>query len=890
MTMVDRALETAAAGGLVLTVNRRLAGWLTTEFDRRMLQQGHSLWPRPDILPLQAWIAGCSRSLALEERVLSERQALRLWEEVIENDLAAHAGLSLLRITASARQAAEAQRLLLSHEVRDWDAQASEECRVFARWLHRWEERAARRGWLSLYHLPALLIEALQEGRFAPPSRLFLAGFDSLEPVILRLLAVLRRLGCDVEIEQPSQQAPPAGYRLCRAADPEDEVRRCARRVRYWLERQPDSRIGIVVPRLDAYRSRLHGALLAELDASGSLYPERGAPVNFSLGLPLDREGPVRAALTLIGLTGQVELADVGWLLRSPFVRGGREERLERARFDLVLREREQPVTTLARLRRQTERHGNLPDFVALLDRLLDWNRQQGRHLPGSWAERIANLLDAVGWPGDGALDSRNWQAVDRFLELLSEMASLDPVASPMARADAVALLARMARETEFQTDRSGFRVQVLGLLESAGQQFDHLWIMGLHDGALPVAPSPNPFLPLALQRQYGMPHADAGRELDFARNSWHRLLQAAGEVVVSWPAMVDGAAYRPSPLIDPGMKVLAAEHAAADPVTVIAGGRRLVVIDDGYGSPLPPGRVFSGGTGILRDQALCPFRAFLHYRLLAEALPEAESGLDGMSRGTLVHNLLQELWERLHDSEGLRRQEGRGLETLLAAAAEKAVATFENREKRDLPPRQRHLEIERLRRLGRTWLAVEREREPFCVEALEKDARVRIGALLLRTRIDRIDRLADGRKLVIDYKTGQPDYRQWFDERVTEPQLPLYCLQLPEDEMAGAVFARVHCRPSDCRFHGVVHPDSPWRGGLQRQQERLFAEKGWKDWQQLVAHWRRALAAVADEFVAGRALVAPVDREKACRYCDGLPVCRLLEQPPNQPDSEAQA
>ncbi|TYP00290.1 putative DNA repair protein [Geothermobacter ehrlichii] len=890
MTTAGEALDAAAAGALVLTVNRRLAGWLTAEFDRRMQQQGRSLWPRPAILPLKAWIAGCIGTLGLEGRVLSERQVLRLWEEVIEEDLSAHAGLSLLRIAASARQAAEAQRLLLSHEVRNWDSQASEECRVFARWLSRWEQKAGERGWLSLHHLPALLIEALHRGRIEPPSRLYLAGFDSLEPVYERLMDVLRRAGCDVEVEPPPEQVPQGGYRLCRAADPDDEVRQCARWVRFCLERQPDSRIGIVVPRLDEYRGRLQNALLAELDAAGCLQPDRMAPVNFSLGLPLDREGPVRAALTLVGLGGQVELADISWLLRSPFVRGGDEERQERARLDLVLREREQRVVSLARLRRQAARQGRVPAFVDLLDHLLGWNRQGGRHLPGSWAERMANLLEAVGWPGDGKLDSRSWQAVDRFMELLTELASLDPVATPMGRQEAVSLVARLARETEFQTDRSDFSVQVLGLLESAGQHFDHLWIMGLHDGALPVSPSPNPFLPLALQRQYGMPHADAERELAFARNSWRRLLHAAGDIVVSWPAMIDGAEYRPSPLIDTSADVLDLATPCAGPVTAIAGSRRLVAVDDGFGPPLPPGRIFSGGTGILRDQALCPFRAFLHYRLLAEALPEAESGLDGMSRGTLVHNLLQEIWRQLQDLDGLRRLSESGLENLLATAAEQAVGAFENREKRDLPPRQRMLEIARLRRLGRTWLALEREREAFSVEAIEKDEKVRIGGLLLRTRVDRIDRLADGRRLVIDYKTGQPDHRQWFDDRVTEPQLPLYCLQIPAHEVAGAVFARVHCRSSDCRFYGVVHPDSPWQGNLQRQQEKLFAEKGWDDWLQLVEHWRRALAEVADEFVAGRALVDPTDSEKACRYCDGLPVCRLLERQQNQQDSEAEA
>ena len=49
------------------------------------------------------------------------------------------------------------------------------------------------------------------------------------------------------------------------------------------------------------------------------------------------------------------------------------------------------------------------------------------------------------------------------------------------------------------------------------GLRFDHLWVMGLHHEAWPQSANPNPFLPIALQREHKLPHSSADRELEFA-------------------------------------------------------------------------------------------------------------------------------------------------------------------------------------------------------------------------------------------------------------------------------------------------------------------------------------------------------------------------------------
>ncbi|MEK7861728.1 MAG: hypothetical protein AAB295_00485, partial [Chloroflexota bacterium] len=87
-------------------------------------------------------------------------------------------------------------------------------------------------------------------------------------------------------------------------------------------------------------------------------------------------------------------------------------------------------------------------------------------------------------------------------------LAGLDAFTGALGYRDALARLARRAAETPFQPKRDPAPVQVMGLLEAVGLDFDHLWIAGLHDEIWPASPRPNPFLPALLQRRMRVPHA----------------------------------------------------------------------------------------------------------------------------------------------------------------------------------------------------------------------------------------------------------------------------------------------------------------------------------------------------------------------------------------------
>src|SRR5471030_421944 len=88
-------------------------------------------------------------------------------------------------------------------------------------------------------------------------------------------------------------------------------------------------------------------------------------------------------------------------------------------------------------------------------------------------------------------------------------------------------------------------------------------------------------------------------------------------------------------------------------------------------------------------------------------------------------------------------------------------------------------------------WLHLETTRPPFEVIQPEGERRGELKGVRFRVRIDRIDRLADGREVIVDYNTGSPSVHSWDTERPEEPQLPLYST-MHEAPLAGVLFGQV--------------------------------------------------------------------------------------------------
>ena len=886
-----------AQGATVVTPNRRLAGDLKRRFDISQAAAGKTVWPTADILPWEAWLERTYGELArldAGQRVLSAAQELAVWHQAIADSRLANSLLDTASTARIAREAAtirRAWRLDLSA----WRGGLSEDNRAFLRWSTCVEERCAERGWLDHARLADAVAARMRLDPSSAPRNLVLRGFDELNPQQRDLAGAFRAAGTPVEEWYPAR---PEGHVERRSyVTAEAELIGIARQARRLLEADASLRIGVIVPDLARLRPEVLRLFDDVLEPARVLPSERRrpGPYNVSLGVPLSGYPIVHSALSVLRLAGsELPFTAAAALVRSPFLVAAEREFTERARLEVRLRQRGLLTVTiealLAQLRRERE---DVPALCPVLfARLGIWQAsarrtRHARQPPSDWSSSFLSLLSGLGWPGERTLDSEEYQTYESWRELVRDLSSLDPVLGPLGHDEALSWLTRLSADTLFQPESEATPIQILGVLEAAGLEFDHLFVVGLDDERWPPAPRPHPLLPAALQRAHAVPHSSAQWELEFARRMTALWRNSAPRVTFSHALRDHDRALRPSPLIaevPPAASEAAVGEARgyAESIRVRA---RLERLTDARAPALPAGYRAVGGVAVFENQAACPFRALAIHRLGARGLEQPAPGLSARDRGTLVHRALASLWGELQSQRRLLDAS----DVELRAIVERAVETAVERLRRDrgdtVSDAFAALERERVAGLLGRLLDIEKLRAPFSVLARELPRTLELGGLSVETRVDRIDQLEGGARVVLDYKTGRGSIAGWGDERLDQPQVPLYAVTEP-GELAAASLVAVNAQ--EVAFHGVAREEGLVPGVHPPGQSRSLG--GLTSWEGLLDRWRMALGTLARSFLAGEAAVSPKSYPHTCERCDLGTLCRVKELFDRGPISANQA
>ena len=379
-------------------------------------------------------------------------------------------------------------------------------------------------------------------------------------------------------------------------------------------------------------------------------------------------------------------------------------------------------------------------------------------------------------------------------------------------------------------------------------------------------------------QRAAGVPQAHPEASLDLDRRITAGWLRAAKEVVLSH-ARADGETeYAPSPLIVHVPVVpLGALSVTPRPSLrdAIRRGGRVDTIEDGTAPPIAQAAQ-AGGTTLFKDQAACPFRGFARRRLRSEPVETPRIGLDARDRGTLLHEMLAEVWRELGSRAGLLARTSPELRDLLRRACDTAVAQVKKKRGDALAGRFERLERERLAAIVEAWLEVERGRPEFEVLAVEEKRPLTLGGVTIEARLDRMDAVERGRA-IIDYKTGECDVAAWLGARPDEPQLPMYALE--NIDVSVVAFGQV--KVGKMGFRGIAREPGLLPGVGRVTEDRKKAAKEYRDWDHLVQRWREELESIGRGFAAGDARVDPKSGPKTCELCDQHTFCRVAEKAP---------
>ena len=872
-----------------VTATSRLARELRADYDRARMAEGQSAWPDPDILPLGVWLERLWRDWLYSSQhpraiqLLGAAQERAIWEDIIRESVEAS---ELLDVGATAEAAMDAWNMAsawrLPLDAPEWSG--SNDSEAFRGWVARLLRRSEEHGWLSGALLSEFISERVDNGSITPVDTIVIAGFVELTPADERLFGSLRQAGTQI-VERIEQTSSPAVSRVA-PIDQEAEIRIAARWARRHVEEagSSDTRVAIVVPDLGRYRRPIERIFAEEFHPTHALEPDHDSEraFNISLGPPLAHYPIIAAALEILGADPEdVGIESAGRLFRSPYIAGALKERTRRGLLDAAVRRIREPrldVDTILRIGSRKSGKATCPVLITNLARWSKvWAELPTRQAPSDWATSYSQLLEAVGWPGDRTLNSAEYQTMSVWKDLLSELAGLDGVVGRLAMAGAIGVLRRLALGRQFQPESVRAPVQILGMFEASGLAFDHLWIMGMHDGAWPRSSGPDPFLPLGLQRDLGLPRSSPGRELEVAKRITGRLVASASHVVVSRPQREGDADLRPSPLftgVPEGDAELPGISQTLPYSETLRQSSRIETVED-HDAPIWEGSLARGGTAIFADQAACPFRAFAHIRLGARALDVPEPGLSALDRGILVHSVLERVWAQLGSHDALMSA-GADEETLIRASVRAEIVELASKRRALRQPRFAGIEQARLERLVTDWLEHEKARHPFTVSHLEEERRVCVGGIDISIRADRVDRLDDGTVVVTDYKSSERSPWDWDGDRLAEPQLPLYATTT-EETVSGVFFGILET--GNTGYRGLAAREGIVAGLKSNRRDPPLAPA--------IDDWRQVLDRLGSDFRQGRARVDPKKRGETCRFCSLGSLCRIEDSGTTVADGE---
>jgi ATP-dependent helicase/nuclease subunit B len=850
-------LAAVAAGRTVLAPNAELANALFDAVQRVHRDAGDEVWPTPRVHDYSSWLREqhVQRQLAdaVAPRLLSEVEERELWRMVID---AAQIGGDFLDPAGAARAARRARRTLFEYAIpiEALDAAHSEECAAFLEWNRAFERRCSALGCVSA--------DSLLGGLGSPGGPIDWIESPQWRPAARRWL---ERRGREL---RPQRQIP--GLSIVRAPSPAAELAAVADWAHGKLA-EDGFRAWICIPDLNRRRAEVVDAFDAALVPQrfalrGDL---REAPYAVAGGTPLADYAPVRAALELLAASvGTVSFVQFSALLRAPELQDSDSEAGSAARLDVALRRRASNDADFAGWLDLADRVAPASQMApaAAVQRLRAahhvLSQLQGARLFSEWVAVWMGALQIGPWAFSRRWSSIEYQAAERFRELLAGLSLGDAVFGTHSRDSAQRILARAARETAFQVQTGVPAIWVSGQLLDPWLDYAGLWVSGCNDEQWPPPVAPVALLPVGVQRQYGVIPASAESQLALAIDLQSRWQKRADQCVFSLSDSGEGSSSMLSPLLP---KIVPVDWTATPQPHWRKMLEKAPGLESLWDEQAPPhaGNERTRGVATLRAQSRCAFRGFAETRLDAQPLEQPVPGFNERERGELVHHALQHVWTALGDSNALQTVGADAERSLIDEAAARAIESVCQR--RDPGRRWRLREGVRLRNLLTKWLQLERARAPFIIEALEgRDQIARFGGLDFRVRIDRIDRLSDGARVLIDYKTGAAD-PDWRGERPDNPQLPVYALLSPQALVAVA-YAKVNAAES-----GFVAESE--RGEIFPRTRRSELE-GMAAFAELIQVWSRRIERIAGEFAAGRAEVAPTI--KACQSCKLQGLCRV--------------
>ena len=895
----DSLIQILDAGHILIVPSRQRASAVRLAYAWAQVERKKSVWKTPKVLSVSAWLQVLAQLNAhylcnSAPRLLAAHEEWLLWYDVAKDLLlvAADSAKSDFPIESTLTPETLADALQRSATLAgEWgitaDAIGVNE-QIEAQWLanamQKVRERAVSLGATPLFLLPNIIADNLKikDNSSSIDNCLTYCVGETTTTQLDKIKTLISVQTVDYSALVKSQKN--IDVRRSVSLNQNNELLEVARWSRTKIEENPQVRLLIVIPDL-VHRKPFVERIFREQLSPDVIKGIKGAKDAFAFegGSPLAEYLEISEALAaLYTLTHSITSADLAVFLESSFwgsLGVGARSRIAMKIRSEVLKSY-QPSLLASSITLFSTRPADVAVLTTCAQRIELAYKAISCNDPRQvlWPDRIAEALEALGWPGRDTVDSSVQQAREQWQVLLDNFKGALHLNTVADAAAAVDLLSALACREYFSPSSGDLPVMITGVMEHPIVFYDGIWVCGLQSDCWPAQVQIDPLIPWYLQKNANLPRTTPSGVLRESLKILSYWKSCTTELVLSY-AIGDGETHwLPSPLIS-DIKLyekniysasgteqghlslsLAAHLRGEQPVN-------LELYSDVHGLPWTSLEPLPGGSRALVLQNSCPFKAYAERRLGAQEPLSSTPGITPIERGNFTHEVMRKLWLKINDSKVLHTYSTEKLrEIIKISLKDSQTLSPDLRSEHIIYNRMLFRESYRLEQIIFSLLQEEKQRQPFKILKLESEISLDIAGVKIILRFDRIDQLENGAIAVLDYKSGTLIPLNWFGERADAVQLYVYAQAL-ENKGLGLVegLANIHLTSRKKRFDGIS------------MHHKLFPQQKTQiNWVEFRSNSQAHITKLAHSFQNGEAQVNPIN--KICNYCALTGLCRRSE------------